>query len=72
MPDPQELSVRAPAHTCPFAPGLLGFEEWTGHVVTGEHMGGVHFENAEAARKSTRRSAGRTVYHAGSTGWAFV
>jgi uncharacterized protein (DUF169 family) len=38
--------------TCPFAPGLLGFEEWTGHVVTGEHMGGVHFENAEAARKS--------------------
>lgn len=38
--------------TCPFAPGILGYEEWTGHIATGEHMGGVHFENAEAARRS--------------------
>ena len=35
--------------TCPFAPGVLGFEEWKGYVATGEHMGGVHFDNAEAA-----------------------
>lgn len=38
--------------TCPFSPGILGYEEWTGHIATGEHMGGVHFENAEAARRS--------------------
>ena len=40
------------ALSCPFAPGVLGFEEWTGHIATGEHMGGVHFENAEASRRS--------------------
>lgn len=37
---------------CPFAPGVLGFEEWTGYIATGEHMGGVHFESAEAALRS--------------------
>jgi len=39
---------------CPFAPGVLGFEEWTGYIATGEHMGGVHFENAEAALMSQK------------------
>lgn len=38
--------------TCPFAPGVIGFEEWTGYVATGEHMGGVHFETAEAAQRA--------------------
>jgi uncharacterized protein (DUF169 family) len=44
--------VTRQAITCPFSPGVLGFEKWTGHIATGEHMGGVHFENAEAARRS--------------------
>ena len=44
--------IERQAITCPFAPGVLGFEEWTGHIASGEHFGGVHFETAEAARKS--------------------
>lgn len=38
--------------SCPFSPGVLGFEEWTGYIATGEHMGGVHFETKEAAMRS--------------------
>lgn len=38
--------------SCPFAPGVIGFEEWTGFIKTGEHMGGVHFEDKEAATRS--------------------
>ncbi|MGD8562694.1 MAG: DUF169 domain-containing protein [Desulfarculaceae bacterium] len=38
--------------TCPFAPGVIGFEEWTGFIATGEHMGGVHFEDKDAAMRS--------------------
>lgn len=44
--------IKRGALTCPFAPGVLGFEEWTGYIATGEHMGGVHFETAEAAMRS--------------------
>ena len=44
--------LKRKAITCPFSPGVLGFEDWTGHIATGEHMGGVHFESAEAARRS--------------------
>ncbi len=40
--------------SCPFSPGVLGFEAWTGHIATGDHMGGVHFEDAEAARLSQK------------------
>jgi uncharacterized protein (DUF169 family) len=44
--------VRRKDIVCPYAPGVVGFEEWSTDVSTGEHMGGVHFENAEAARRA--------------------
>jgi uncharacterized protein (DUF169 family) len=48
----QNYIVRRKSVTCPFAPGVVGFEEWTGYIKTGEHMGGVHFETKEAAMRS--------------------
>lgn len=44
--------IKKDSITCPFAPGILGFEEWTGHLASGEHMEGVHFESAEAAKRA--------------------
>lgn len=38
--------------TCVASKGVLGLEEWKGHMTTGEHYAGVHFETAEAAKIS--------------------
>jgi uncharacterized protein (DUF169 family) len=48
----QSYIVRRKDIVCPYAPGVVGFEEWSSDVNTGEHMGGVHFENAQASRKA--------------------
>lgn len=48
----QNYIVRRKHVVCPYAPGVVGFEAWSEDINAGEHMGGVHFETAEAARRS--------------------
>lgn len=48
----QNTLVRRKDIVCPYAPGVVGFEEWSADVQSGEHMGGVHFDDSEAARRA--------------------
>ncbi|MFC1799234.1 DUF169 domain-containing protein [Thermodesulfobacteriota bacterium] len=44
--------IRRTTLICPYALGVLGFEEWGEEMATGKHFGGVHFESDAQAIKS--------------------
>ncbi len=48
----QNYLLRRKDIVCPYAPGVIGFEAWGEDVNSGDHMAGVHFETAEAARRA--------------------